>query len=66
MLWHRDVLARPASRVHRCAGGEASDRKETKMRKVIVYEWITHDGVVQAPGAADEDTTGGFEHGATP
>jgi dihydrofolate reductase len=33
------------------------------MRKVIVYEWMTLDGVVQAPGAPDEDTTGGFEHG---
>jgi dihydrofolate reductase len=33
------------------------------MRKVIVYEWMTLDGVVQAPGAADEDTTGGFERG---
>jgi len=33
------------------------------MRKVIVQEWMTFDGVVQAPGAADEDTTGGFEHG---
>ena len=33
------------------------------MPKVIVNEWITLDGVAQAPGAADEDTTGGFEHG---
>ena len=33
------------------------------MRKVIVNEWMTLDGVVQAPGTADEDTTGGFEHG---
>jgi dihydrofolate reductase len=33
------------------------------MRKVIVNEWMTLDGVVQAPGAADEDTTGGFAHG---
>ena len=33
------------------------------MRRVIVDEWMTLDGVVQAPGAADEDTTGGFEHG---
>jgi dihydrofolate reductase len=33
------------------------------MRKVIVDEWMTLDGVVQAPGAADEDRTGGFEHG---
>jgi dihydrofolate reductase len=34
-----------------------------KMRKVIVNEWMTLDGVVQAPGAGDEDTSGGFEHG---
>lgn len=33
------------------------------MRKVIVDEWITLDGVVQAPGGPDEDPTGGFEHG---
>jgi len=28
------------------------------MRKVIVSEWMTLDGVVQAPGYADEDTSG--------
>jgi dihydrofolate reductase len=33
------------------------------MRKVIVQEWMTLDGVVQAPGAPDEDTSGGFRHG---
>jgi dihydrofolate reductase len=33
------------------------------VRKVIVNEWMTLDGVVQAPGHADEDTDGGFEHG---
>jgi dihydrofolate reductase len=33
------------------------------MRKLIVNEWMSLDGVVQAPGAADEDTTGGFQHG---
>jgi dihydrofolate reductase len=33
------------------------------MRKVIVVEWMTLDGVVQAPGAPDEDTSGGFKHG---
>jgi dihydrofolate reductase len=33
------------------------------MRKVIVNEFMALDGVVQAPGAADEDTSGGFAHG---
>src|SRR4029453_5387350 len=33
------------------------------MRKVVVVEWITLDGVVQAPGHPDEDRDGGFEHG---
>jgi dihydrofolate reductase len=33
------------------------------MRKVIVQVWMTLDGVVQAPGAPDEDATGGFRHG---
>lgn len=33
------------------------------MRKVIANEWMTLDGVVQAPSYADEDLTGGFGHG---
>jgi dihydrofolate reductase len=33
------------------------------MRKLIVAEFITLDGVIQAPGSADEDTEGGFVHG---
>lgn len=31
--------------------------------KVLVTEFISLDGVVQAPGAATEDTEGGFAHG---
>lgn len=33
------------------------------MRKIIVHEFITLDGVIQAPGGAEEDTEGGFVHG---
>jgi len=33
------------------------------MRKVIVNEFLSLDGIAQAPGAADEDTSGDFEHG---
>lgn len=33
------------------------------MRKLIVSEFISLDGVIQAPGGVDEDTDGGFAHG---
>ena len=33
------------------------------MRKLIVHEFITLDGVIQAPGGEDEDRDGGFAHG---
>jgi len=33
------------------------------MRKLIVNEFVSLDGVAQAPGAADEDSSGGFAHG---
>jgi dihydrofolate reductase len=33
------------------------------MRNLIVSEFMSLDGVIQAPGGKDEDRDGGFEHG---
>jgi len=33
------------------------------MRKVIVLSFMTLDGVIQAPGGPEEDTSGGFKYG---
>jgi dihydrofolate reductase len=33
------------------------------MRKIVILEFISLDGVMQAPGGPEEDTLGGFEYG---
>jgi len=33
------------------------------MRKIVVSEFVSLDGVMQAPGGKDEDTEGGFAYG---
>jgi dihydrofolate reductase len=40
-----------------------STNKEQTMGKLIVTEFVTLDGVAQAPGGPDEDRDGGFAHG---
>jgi dihydrofolate reductase len=37
--------------------------KINRMRKIIVLSFISLDGVMQAPGGPEEDTSGGFEYG---
>jgi dihydrofolate reductase len=34
-----------------------------RMRKIVIQEFITLDGVMQAPGGPDEDTESGFKFG---
>src|SRR5450631_8506 len=33
------------------------------MRKIVVLSFISLDGVMQAPGGPEEDTSGGFQYG---
>ena len=37
--------------------------KQDGQRKLVVCEFVSLDGVMQAPGLPDEDTEGGFKHG---
>src|SRR5437762_1498775 len=41
----------------------AATRRNSVMRKIIVLEHISLDGVIQAPGGPDEDRSDGFAYG---
>src|SRR5262245_54661221 len=40
-----------------------STRRNSVMRKVNVLEFVSLDGVIQAPGGPEEDTSSGFAYG---
>jgi dihydrofolate reductase len=42
---------------------DPEDQREVKMRNLGAIEFVSLDGVFQAPGDPNEDTEGGFEHG---
>jgi len=65
-----DTVRRPSSAAHRhlaSFNGNAETAHLLKgilvMRKVIVVSHISIDGVIQAPGGPEEDTSGGFAYG---
>jgi dihydrofolate reductase len=47
----------------RLSRGAATDEQERAPMRIVVIEFMSLDGVVQAPGGPEEDTDGGFAHG---
>jgi dihydrofolate reductase len=47
----------------RIEGDGGNTNEEDRVRRLIAFINLTLDGVMQAPGRADEDVRGGFTHG---
>src|SRR5215470_6118141 len=58
------VAATPrGQRTHDQPTGHAVNEDGRSARSLVVVEYVSLDGVIQAPGHADEDRDGGFAHG---
>jgi len=51
------------SPLNKSVGEGSGDWRIAVLRKIVVLEHITLDGVIQGPGGPDEDTSGGFSLG---
>jgi dihydrofolate reductase len=55
-------MSRPGCRAGPLAMSFGAWHRRNGMR-IVISEFMSLDGVVQAPGGPEEDTTGGFQHG---
>jgi dihydrofolate reductase len=53
------MISGGSGRLHRRTPSE----REERLMRIVITEFMSLDGVVQAPGGPDEDTDGGFAHG---